>query len=139
MSLEGYYKRLWHDECEAGAEIRRERDLALAQAQPAEKQALALIERVASRMGVSTKRVQITFQVHSEEDGGPSWEIHVSRPSSDKRKLDDSFRGMGPTLAEAEKDFLQAVSEKENPKPRALDPELQAILDAARAEKEKKS
>lgn len=136
--LEGHYERLWRDECEAGAEIRRQRDLALAQAQPPEKLVLSMIERIAARMGVSPKRVQVTFQVYSAEDGGPSWEIHVSRPSPDKRKLDESFRGGGTTLAEAEKNFLQGVSEKENPKPRSFDPELQALLDAARTEKVKK-
>lgn len=93
--LEGHYERLWRDECEAGAEIRRQRDLALAQVPPPEKLVLSMIERIASRMG-------------------------------------------GTTLAEAEKNFLQGVSEKENPKPRSLDPELQALLDAARTEKGKK-
>jgi len=102
-----------------------------------EKELLGVIERVAKRLGLKNRgRVRITFAVHSEEDGGPGWSIDATRPSTDKRKVDQPFHAGGSTLVEAEADFMEMLDRRENPPASKLPPDLQALVDAARAVKE---
>jgi hypothetical protein len=68
---------------------------------------IALIERLAARMGVSKHRINLDFRIYSEEDGGPSWSIYASIPQKDKRKVDRTLHAGGPTLDEAEIEMLE--------------------------------
>ncbi len=68
---------------------------------------VALVERVAAKFGGRITRVRVAFAVHDAEDGGPSWEVEVRRKSPDRRMADETVRGYGATLAEAEADLLR--------------------------------
>ena len=96
----------------------------------------ALVDRIATRCGVHRARVSVGYAWASAEDGGPGWTLAVLVPREDKRRVDERVVATGATLTEAEAALVESLARRE--RPAALPPDIQAALEAALAERERK-
>jgi len=71
------------------------------------KKIIALLERVARRIGVKPARVHLTFHMFAEEDGGPAWGVNVSRMEG---RTEMKLFAAGTTIAEAERELYNKAA-----------------------------